>query len=426
MKTFLSSLTIKIGISIILAEALALSIAGVIYISRFSDAVDARIEQQLQSPGILMNAGVLNPATINDSNLMRDIIGEELIDAFVVGVANNNIFYSMNPSSIGKSIADVGVSPDLFHGETVSGEPQSITEDGKNYLISVSPIAAVQGQAPFLYIYIKVGTTAADAEKAQITQFFVIVSTAILIFTSFVIILSFNQIIRKRISRLVAVLRRVEAGELSARLPDVPVKDEIDTLQHGVNSMAAQLEELVRTLEQRVASRTRDLQVAADVSREVTNVLNLEELLPKLSELTFSGFNLYSVGVFLFDEQREVLELAASTGETGREMLQKGRHFMLQDQGLVPRAARLREAQIINDVASSQDHVFNPLLPDTQAEINHPYDLSQQFDRCSRLAVKASWTLPGRRHKNSVNAFRADRDCCGERQVVHGESCRFS
>lgn len=68
-------------------------------------------------------------------------------------------------------------------------------------------------------------------------------------------------------------------------------------------------------LEQRVIARTRDLKVAADVARQITTVLDLEQLLPDLVEHTKNGFDLYFVSVYLFHPESQQLVMATGTGE---------------------------------------------------------------------------------------------------------------
>jgi len=64
-------------------------------------------------------------------------------------------------------------------------------------------------------------------------------------------------------------------------------------------------------LERRVADRTRDLKLASDVARQITTVLDLDQLLPQLVEKTKVAFNLYFVSVFLYQPESQQLILAA-------------------------------------------------------------------------------------------------------------------
>src|SRR4051795_1971283 len=70
-------------------------------------------------------------------------------------------------------------------------------------------------------------------------------------------------------------------------------------------------------LERRVAALTRDIQVAAEVAKQVASVLNLDELLPRLTGLTCSSFNLYHTQVYLYDKASKMLVMEAATGDSG-------------------------------------------------------------------------------------------------------------
>ena len=171
----------------------------------------------------------------------------------------------------------------------------------------------------------------------------------------------------------------VAAGDYDRHV-QVKRSNEIGVLGHAFNIMTAELQRTITdlkdlndNLETRVTARTRDLKIAADVSQQVTKVLDQKILLPNLVEYTREGFGFYHVSVFLFDEDADTLQLEAGSGVAGQRMLQDGKRFGLHDQrGLVPLAARQRRPVIINDVTQSPDHIVNPVLPDTRAEAALP------------------------------------------------------
>jgi signal transduction histidine kinase len=122
-------------------------------------------------------------------------------------------------------------------------------------------------------------------------------------------------------------------------------------------------------LERRVSDRTRDLKLAADVARQITTVLDLDQLLPQLVENTKAAFNLYFVSVFLYQPESHHLLLAVGTGEAGRKMQVEKRTFHLEVRpSLIAKAARHRQNIIINDVTQEEAHAANPYLPLTQSE----------------------------------------------------------
>lgn len=193
---------------------------------------------------------------------------------------------------------------------------------------------------------------------------------------------SFGLFSALRISRpietLASVAQQVAQGDLSQRAA-IQSTDEIGVLATSFNNMTDQLSTLIENLEQRVQERTRDLSIAAEVSQQVTRVLDLKQLLPYLSNLTRDGFNLSHVSVFVYDRKHDILHLQAGSGKIGQVMLEAGKQFHLHDKGLVPLAARTFEAQTINDVTASPDHFVNPLLPNTHSEMAVPMRIGTEL-----------------------------------------------
>ncbi len=126
-------------------------------------------------------------------------------------------------------------------------------------------------------------------------------------------------------------------------------------------------------LEQRVRERTRDLMMAADVSRHTTTVLSLDTLLPQLTQLTQQGFGLYAVSAFLYDSDDETLRLAARTDANGQAINSPTTLFAINKHtGLVAQAARDRRIMVVNNVESSPAFLPNPMLPKTRSEMVLP------------------------------------------------------
>ena len=126
------------------------------------------------------------------------------------------------------------------------------------------------------------------------------------------------------------------------------------------------------SLEQRVQERTRDLQVAADVSLEITTQLDPTHLLAAVVERTAKAFSLYHVSVFLYDEYQHVLHMKQGVGTAGDAMVAMGKQFKLVERGLVPLAAKTQQPTLSNDVSENTDHFVNPLLPETRSELAIP------------------------------------------------------
>jgi signal transduction histidine kinase len=180
--------------------------------------------------------------------------------------------------------------------------------------------------------------------------------------------------------QLASFADQVGSGNLEATIDRTDFEGEIAVLADSLTTMTARLRDLIHNLESKVKERTRDLQIAADVSRQITRVLDLELLLPELVEKTRQGFGLYYVSVFLYDPQREELTLEAGTGREGALLKSEAKSFHINARpSLVAQVAREREAEIINDTEESTIHSFNPHLPDTRAEAAFPMLVSDEL-----------------------------------------------
>lgn len=203
----------------------------------------------------------------------------------------------------------------------------------------------------------------------------VLVSTSLIAMTTLVVTVLVvagvvRQIVRP-IEQLSDTAQSIRDGNLEART-SIKRSDEIGVLANSFNEMTVRLQDLISNLENRVKERTRDLRVASEVSRQITQVLDLEQLLPRLTEQTRQGFNLYHVSVFLYNPETKTLHLAAGTGDAGIQMLQQSRQFPMDARGLVPLAANTQEYVLVNDVSQSANHSKNPMLPYTQSELAVP------------------------------------------------------
>lgn len=405
MKLFGRSLTFKIGVSIILIEIIVLALVGVNYAASFFSQIDQRVQDRIQLPAQLINTNLIRLVSIGDRASVTNLVGEEIEDAILVD-NDGRIVFSFDAELRGESVTSVpDIDPSWFDTSNTESIFERLQSGSDSFLVNVAPIQDPITQDELYRLYIKTSINAAEAEKARVVQLLLIGSIATVLATTGVIFLSFNSMIFSRLRELLKVLQLVEQGNLAARVTGKLSADEIGTLQKGFNSMITRLEGLVGNLEARVEDRTRDLQIAADVSKQITTVMDLNTLLRQVVDLTKTSFNLYQVSIFLFMPDKQILQLEAASGSTGEQMLSERKQFRLSDTvGLVPKAARSRDAVLINDVTASLDHFPNPLLPETKSELALPMvsgklllgvlDLqSNQLDRFSPDDLRTLTTL---------------------------------
>lgn len=200
-----------------------------------------------------------------------------------------------------------------------------------------------------------------------ITQFTVLGIAALLLST---VAAYFVRRILAPIGTLTEVALDISSGNLD-RVAPVQSNDELGTLARTFNSMTAQLRELIGGLEQRIESRTRALEASTEVGRRLATILDMRQLVSEVVNQVQSTFEYYHAHIYLLNEKTQRLEMAGGTGEAGMAMLSAG-HSLRLDQGLVGRAATVKEPVLIPDVTQDANWLPNPLLPDTKAETAVP------------------------------------------------------
>jgi PAS domain S-box-containing protein len=138
-----------------------------------------------------------------------------------------------------------------------------------------------------------------------------------------------------------------------------------------------ELNTLSVNLEQRVADRTRALEISAEVSRSLASILDPAQLASTVVNQVRDAFNYYYAQIYLFDATGENLVLTAGTGEAGAVML-KRRHSLPKGRGLVRRAAETKESILVSDTSQDPNWLPNDLLPDTKAEAAIPIAIGDQ------------------------------------------------
>jgi len=110
------------------------------------------------------------------------------------------------------------------------------------------------------------------------------------------------------------------------------------------------------------------LQTVAEISREVSGTLIVDNLLRQAVTLVHERFNFYHAAVFLIDPAGESVVIREATGEAGIQMKRAGHKLGIGSKSIVGYVTQQKQALVVNDVAKDPNYYANPLLPETKAE----------------------------------------------------------
>lgn len=182
--------------------------------------------------------------------------------------------------------------------------------------------------------------------------------------------------------QLVETATEIAAGDLSRRAL-VQTQDEVGELASAFNQMTDQLQDLINHLEQRVSERTSaledavlalerramQLQTSAEVSREISSILDIDTLLEQMARLIRVRFDLYNVNIYLLETGRLWLR-AHSCPQRPQVIIET-----VGDAGLNAEAVQHNHVVLVNDVRKDGRYLADGTLPDARSELVVPLRL---------------------------------------------------
>jgi GAF domain-containing protein len=190
-----------------------------------------------------------------------------------------------------------------------------------------------------------------------------------------VLLVGCGGIIQLLITRLNENIRRAQESELSYIRENRELTELRSTLEARVNNRTMELERANNNNER----RARQFETVAQVARVISNIQDLETLLPRIVHVISEQFGHYHTGIFLLDEAGQYALLRAANSEGGRRMLDREHKLLVGQTGIVGYVTATGQPRIALDVG--QDAVFfdNPDLPDTHSEIALPLRIGGQI-----------------------------------------------
>ena len=256
------------------------------------------------------------------------------------------------------------LQPRIAAGEAFT----SLSPDGQ-YLRVFAPVDIGEtGAHSSLSLIIPFSSIIAPATESAVRE----VAISLGVITVFLLAVWYlmGQLVRPIID-LTATANTISAGNLNA-VADTKASNETGILAKAFNAMTSQLRNMLDTLEQRVAARTRNLELAAEVGRAVSQVRDLDVMLKDACELILKEFDLYYVQVYLTDASASTLKLEAGTRMVGAQLVERGHSLPLDTGSINGRAAVEKHSVVISDTTQSATFRQNPLLPETRGEMAIP------------------------------------------------------
>ncbi len=267
----------------------------------------------------------------------------------------------------------------MIAGETGLG---TFTRDSGERYLAYAPIEAtgyslglVVPVDEMIQLYLTVQQNV-DAQESQ-TLLFSYIAFIVILLISLVFAYIIGRVLTRPLQQLTDAAEEISAGNYDVEI-DTSYGGEVGTLAVAFDGMTHQVRDMVGTLEQRVADRTRALEASMEVSRSVSTILDQRQLVSEVVEQVRNAFDYYHVHIYTVDENTNDLVLAGGTGEAGQALLGGG-HKIAYGKGLVGRAATTRTTVLVSDIAEEADWLPNLLLPDTKTEIAIPMVIDDQL-----------------------------------------------
>jgi GAF domain-containing protein len=175
-------------------------------------------------------------------------------------------------------------------------------------------------------------------------------------------------------------IQNAKVGKFSVQEIESADDQSMNIAQAVIENLGSHIENLRLLEETRLGQieldkRARQLAAVAEITTVSSRESDRQKMLDTVVYLTQRKFGLYHCHVFLYDQQANILKIAACGWKQGD--IHEGTHGTAaipldQEQSLVARAARTQMAVIVNDVHNEPGWLANPLLPDTAAELAVP------------------------------------------------------
>jgi signal transduction histidine kinase len=167
-------------------------------------------------------------------------------------------------------------------------------------------------------------------------------------------------------------------GELDSAI-EVNTGDEMQVLADKFNAMSRTLKESYSNLEQKVIERTEkereraeQLRTINEVSRKISSIVNLDELLAYVGNLLRQAFHFHNVNIFLFEPSSGKLMLKTLHFSGQKNVIPVGVPLEMDEQGIIGKAAKSGEYVLVNNLEAEPDYKKHEGTAETKSELAVP------------------------------------------------------
>ncbi|RPJ61849.1 MAG: HAMP domain-containing protein, partial [Dehalococcoidia bacterium] len=216
-----------------------------------------------------------------------------------------------------------------------------------------------------------------DKQSREAELIFIAIIVAMVVVVSGVSFL-LSETITRPIMALTKGSEQLSKGELDYSI-DVNTGDEMQVLAEQFNAMSISLKESYSDLEQKVIDRTEkerqraeQLRTINEVSRKISSIVNLDELLAYVGNLLRQTFHFHNVNIFLFEPDSGKLMLKTLHFSGQKNVIPVGVPLEMDEQGIIGKAAKSGEYVLVNNLSDAPGYRKREGSDETKSELAVP------------------------------------------------------
>src|SRR4030042_371769 len=328
----------------------------------------------------------LSASELKANNELREIAVQSVgqTGSTMVYDKTGTVYFASDPKMVGVNLLKVGGEPIYFASiveRSFKGEASGYydwTDPKEEVRTKYMDCIPVEGTDLVVAAYTYIDEYSAPAEKLEtdITStiqdtvqsineaveksqwiFTAVFGGMILLATAVIFLLS--GAITRPILALTKGAEVIAKGELDYNIK-AETGDEIQLLAEQFNDMAKALKESYTGLEQKVEERTKQerqraeqLRTVNEVSRKISSIVKLDELLPYVGNLLRETFHYYNVNIYLLEPSSGSLSLKALCLSGQKSVIPVGVPLEVDQEGIVGWVAQTGEPILANDVSAN-------------------------------------------------------------------------